>query len=212
MKMNAEARSKVYDEIGKLQLTLDPNPNRGLQYVKERLALCRAMQDRCGELMLLCSRALGDVLVEELVLKMEHRLSKTTASEQRVLSVMGEKEEHKVLVAMVKLTHTLLGRTASDIRLLADMTKEQLKLGEIDPKEAGLVKEVAVADLSDLLPSAEVSPPTVEKQVISEPESAILAVDESGGAEEVHEEPAEEPLNYEDLFGVLNGETSPRVL
>jgi len=212
MKMNAEAMSKVYDEIGTLRVVLDPNPNLGLQYVKERLALCRAMQDRCGELQLYCNRALGDVLSEGLVVKMEHRLSKTAASEQRVLSVMGEKVEHKMLADMVKMARTLLGRTAMDIRLLATLTTEQLKLGEIDPKEAGLVKEAVVTDLSDLLDPPEVSPPTVEKQVISDAESAILSVDVSGGGEAVHEEPAEEPLNYEDLFGVLNGETSPRVL
>lgn len=220
MKLTAAEITGVYDEIGSMRVDLDPDPNRGLQYVKERLTLCRAMQDRLGELLLQSSRALSAVLSEELALKMEKQLATTDSDQERqqreirLTRVLSDKDEHATLLKMLRLQHTLLGRTSQDIRLLADLTKEQIKLGEIDPKEAGLVKDVPTEDLSP-------TPPVVSSTT-SAPSEDVTLSPPLGIIEEMNvvvQTPVPFPglpvlagpepvTDFDTLFGALNGEHS----
>jgi hypothetical protein len=200
MKLTADQITAVYDELGTMRLDFDPNPNRGIQYVKERVALCKALRDRMGELLLKCSRAYADVLNEELVLKLENRLSPTTMLQQRIDVVGGEVQDHKLLVTMLKTQATLLSRTQMDIRLLASLTLEQIKLGEIDPKTAGIVQELAPTD---------VGPTGGENRVTSDNGSGIIVGRTEPPAGVVN---PEAPVNFEDLFGeVDDGRSTPRV-
>jgi hypothetical protein len=217
MKLSTAEITEVYEEIGQMRVQLDPNPNRGLQYVKERLTLCRAMQDRLGELLLLCSRAYSDVLTEELSVKTDKQLNPpppdTTIVAQRLVRIAADKEEHATLVKMLKLQHTLLGRTSQDIRLLADLTKEQIKLGEIDPHEAGLVEHVPPEDLSPVphVPpvdsSADQSSTLGPPSAIIESMNTVVALPQFPGPD-LPVMTTEPVTNYEELFGALNGKHS----
>jgi len=214
MKMTTAEITGVYDEIGRMRVDLDPNPNRGLQYVKERLTLCRAMQDRIGELTLQCNRALSEVLTEEIALKLEDQLASASVAAtdqlaQRRSRVAAEKEAHTTLTKMLRMQGTLLSRTAMDIRLLADLTKEQIKLGEIDPAEAGLVEEVQPEAMSPVPPVASSSDTDVtlgpQSAIIEEMNTVVAAPQFPVPELPVLHEPV---TNYEELFGALNGKHS----
>jgi hypothetical protein len=219
MQLTPAQITEVYEEIGTMRVVLDPDPNKGLQYVKERLTLCRAMQDRLGELLLKCSRALSDVLTEEIVVSAEIQLGGDVTTLRRRLSGIKQlKESHSTLFKMLKLQYTLLSRTSMDIRLLADLTKEQIKLGDIDPKDGGLVEEIQPGDLSpvDVVDLAPVEP-TVDELPANEsvtlgPPSAIIeemnAVLDAPQAP-IPEPPATEPVtSLDELFGALHGKHS----
>lgn len=222
--------TEIYEEIGNMRVDLDADPNKGLQYVKERLTLCRAMQDRLGELQLKAHRSLSQVWQEALTLRMEHELTPSGPLKQRLRVVEAEKQDHDLLVKMIRAQMQLLSRTSMDVRLLADLTKEQLKLGEINPNDADLVKEVSVEDISPVsgnLASMSVAVvgagadfDKLAAQV--EPKNApaqpgVETVDFNGpsGIMEDDQKPVpqtEPTVNFEDLFGDLHGETAaPRI-
>jgi hypothetical protein len=203
MKLTDAEMTQIYEEISLMRVGLDPNPNRGLQYVMERLTLCRAMQDRAAELLLRSRLALSEVLKETLVQKATHRLAETEVTTTRLEQLAIEKEAHATLVDLIKLQVALLTRTATDIRLLGKLTQDQIKLGEIDPEAAGLVTQVPVGDLSPVERApATVEPTGVMDDVTLGPPSAII--DRSAAmvaaTPELQAEPA---VNFEDLFGEL---------
>lgn len=221
-KLTATEITDVYDELGRMFIELDANPNRGLQYVKERLTLCRAMRDRGGELLLRCSRALSEVMGEELALRLEYQLAPATPLEQRIMGVVGEKKDHQLLLTMVKAQVSILSRTSMDIRLLADLTKEQIKLGEIDPKDGpGLVTDVTTKELADSIivpdPPPVPDPPVVEMTPMPftsdlQPVSTLSPPSDTIKGIEGEAPPAQEaPVDFDDLFGALNGQPGARL-
>lgn len=136
MKLTAEDVNAVYDEIGKMFVKVDADSTRGLQYCKERLTLCRAMQDRLNEVQLRVNRAVSDLWQEQLLRKVEHDLQPSAERKQYIAELELDKQQHQLLLKMITAKSQLLSRTSMDIRLLADLTKDQIKLGEIDPKES----------------------------------------------------------------------------
>lgn len=235
-KLTPSQITDVYEEIGKMRVTLDADPNRGLQYVKERLTLCRAMQDRMAELTLKASRALSDVWQEALTVRMEHELAPSGPLKQRLRQLDGEKQDHDLLLKMIKMQGQLLARTSMDVRLLADLTKEQIKLGEINPHDAGLVEPLTPADLSPVEPVQPQLPTTEEAQQAAAelsqtidaenltgffsgaevkangtPTPQFVETVDLGGPSGIMEGsakplPKTEAVNFDDLFGALNGE------
>lgn len=208
-KLTPEEITAVYDEIGKMHVELSPDTNKGLQYVKERLTLCRAMQDRLAELTLRVNRALSDVMTEALALKMKNALAPDTPTQQRMQVVEGERQDHLLLTKMLRMQAQLLSRTSMDVRLLADLTKEQLKLGEIDPKDApGLVQETNLADLSPTpasgaggggTPLSGTNGTSVIPVTFADPSATMEASEESS-------------IDFDDLFGALtNGQAASRI-
>lgn len=135
-RLTSDEVKAIYDEIGQMHVKVDADASKGLAYVKERLTLCRAMQDRCNELHLKANRALSEVWSELLVRKAEHDLTPSAVAKQRINELEEDKQQHNLLIKMIRAQSSLLSRTSMDIRLLADLTKEQIKLGEIDPKDA----------------------------------------------------------------------------
>lgn len=146
--MDSEAIQRAYDELAKMFVEVKPEPERGLAYISERLTLCRAMQDRVAELRLQANRALSVVMEQHLLLQHLHSVAPTPESKEKLNGLERQKQSLAMLAKMVAAQGQVLSRTAMDIRLLTDITKEQLKRGEINPNEApGLVKEESVGDM-----------------------------------------------------------------
>ena len=205
-KLTSEEITAIYNELSTLRVPLDADATKGLEYVKERLMMTRAAQDRCNELMLKVNRALSDVWQEKLVASQQQTLQPTSEGKARVANLDGERQEHVLLASMVKMQGQLLSRTAQDIRLLADLTKEQIKLGEIDPHVAGKEEKVSVTDIVDFAQDA------VEAAQKPAPEPSAKTVDlsdQSGIIGEVREQPLPQTdaVDFESLFGDLNVQT-----
>lgn len=139
----------AYDELSTMYVKLDASPERGLGYIRERLTLARAMQDRVGELRLKASCALTKVLEAQLLAQQMQLVEPSKANKDKIAKLEVQKQRHAMLVKMIAVQAQLLARTAMDIRLLKDLTTEQIKRGEIDPNESpGLVKAVTPADIA----------------------------------------------------------------
>lgn len=215
-----------------MHVPLDADATKGLQYVKERLMLVRAMQDRCNELRLKANRALSDVWQEHLIAKHEQTLKPSTDGKARVADIEGERMNHALLVSMVKAQSQLLSRTAMDIRLLSDLTKEQIRIGEIDPHVAGMVEEKTVADIAasttEVAPGTTVTGAAIIGKQPWPPEfggsagtptppspSKVQAIEtvDLGGGSGIMESGREQPLprtdavDLDSLFEDLNGQT-----
>lgn len=147
--LTTEEIEATYGELEKMFVSLDPRPELGLGYIRERLTLCRAMQDRASELRLKVNRELTDVFQRHWVAVQELEIKSTPEHKLRVRELDVVKNRHAMLAKMVGAQMQVLSRTAMDIRLLADITKQQLQRGEINPEEVpGLVKNVPVEALS----------------------------------------------------------------
>lgn len=209
-KLTSEEITAIYDELSTLHVPLDADATKGLEYVRERLMMVRAAQDRCHELLLKGNRALSDVWQEKLVASQQQTLQPTSEGKARVANLEGERQEHVLLVSMVKMQGQLLSRTAQDIRLLADLTKEQIKLGEIDPHVAGKVEEKSVTDLSNFVQDATAASQTTQINATnSAPASPVKTVDlsdPSGIIDEVREQPLPrtDAVDLDSLFGDLH--------
>lgn len=145
--MTDEDVELVYDELGRLFVEVKDEPERGLGYIRERLTLCRAMQDRAVELRLKVNRELSTTMDQ--LLRQQHLqdLAPTSQGKEQMSLLERQKQKLALLSKMIEAQATVLSRTAMDIRLLADLTKEQIKRGEIEPP-AELVREVPVNEIS----------------------------------------------------------------
>jgi hypothetical protein len=200
-KLTPEEITQVYEELGQMLVPLDPDANRGLQYVKERLTTCRAMLDRLGELRLQCSQAHRAVASDLLAVRLKYRLTPSDVVLQQMDLVKGEREDHQLLLSVIRSHAAMLASTRVDIGKLADMTKEQIKLGEIDPKDApGLVQPVAIEELAASMPSPSVT--------LGPPSDIIEGIQD---VQAPAEEGSDPPVDFEDLFGVLNGKPGSRL-
>lgn len=147
--MQPDEIETTYEELGKMFIALDSSPEKGLTYIRERLTLARAMQDRVAELRLKVNRALSSVMEQHLIAQQVYEIQSTPDNKKKVKELEVLKHRHVMLTKMIVAQSQVLSRTAMDIRLLADLTKEQIKRGEIDPHEApGLVKEVEVGEMA----------------------------------------------------------------
>ena len=145
--MTEQEIADVYAELEQMFVQLEADATKGLDYVRDRLLFCRAMQDRVVELQLRVNRALSTVLEQQILTQHEHEVQPDAGTKQRLQGLERQKIAHSMLAKMVRAQAQLLGRTSMDIRLLKELTTEQIKLGEIDPTGAGLTKEETVADL-----------------------------------------------------------------
>lgn len=147
--MTPDEIGQVYGELEQMFVPLEMSPERGLTYIRERLTMVRAMADRVAEIRLKVSRALSTVLEDHLVAQQIHEVQPTPDSKRRVKELEILKQRHTMLTKMVAMQAQVLSRTSLDIRLLADITKEQIKRGEINPNETpGMVKDVAAEALA----------------------------------------------------------------
>ena len=113
---------------------------KGLDYIRDRVALCRAMQDQTHELVLKTGRALSWVLEQLIYNKSAAQVAETDQereqAEIRVTEFEQWKASHAMVHTLVKRHGTLLNGTQRDIKLLADVMKQQIKLAEelgVDP-------------------------------------------------------------------------------
>lgn len=159
----------AYDELGKMYVKLDASPERGLGYIRDRLTLARAMQDRVGELRLKASIALTKVQEAQLVAQQLQLVDPSKETKAKIAELEVQKQRHAMLVKMIAVQAQLLSRTAMDIRLLKDLTTEQIKRGEIDPNESpGLVQPVSPADIAAGAGTGTLGPPPITTEELIE--------------------------------------------
>lgn len=148
--LTSEQIDDTYRELEKMFVALDPSPEKGLGYIRERLTLCRAMQDRAAEIRLKVNQQLTDVLQRHWVAQQTLEVQPTPENRLRVKQLDVDKQRHATLAKMVGAQLQVLGRTAMDIRLLTDITKEQMRRGEINPNEAPeLIKDIPVEQMAE---------------------------------------------------------------
>ncbi len=147
--MTSDEITQVYAELEQMFVPLDSSPERGMTYIKERLTMARAMADRVAEIRLRVHRALSVAMEDLLIAKQVQEIQPTPDHKQKVRQLEVLKQRHEMLSKMTNMQAQVLSRTTQDIRLLADITKDQIKRREINPDEApGLVHDVPATDLA----------------------------------------------------------------
>lgn len=153
----------IYRELETMFVRLEPEPERGLDYLKERLVFCRAMQDRLQEMRLKVNRAQSELMESKLVAQHTHSVDPEAVKKSDIATIDGVLQRVVMLGRMIGMQATVLSRTSMDIRLLADLTKEQLRRGQVNPHEApSLIREVPISELATVRTGAEerADPPT----------------------------------------------------
>lgn len=185
--LSSDEIERTYDELQTMFVEIDPRPELGLGYVRERVTFCRAMQDRLAEIRLRVNREWSETCERHLIARQTQEVAPSPEHKTRAAELKVAEQRHAMLAKMVAAQAQVLSRTAMDLRLLADITKEQIKSGEIDPKESpGLIADVTPAG-----PAAE---PVFEP---ASTEPATLAGDTLFGAENPPGQAAEpDPARY----------------
>lgn len=161
--LTAEEITATYGELETMFVPLRPEPELGLDYIKERLALCRAMQDRLAELRLKTNQHLTDVLERSLKAKALLEVQSTPDMKNSARELEIVKQRHAMLVKMIGYQMQVLGRTAMDIRLLHDITKQQIQRGEINPHDSPqIIQQVDPAEMVQEFSPSVIGP--IEKQ------------------------------------------------
>lgn len=143
--LTKERISQLYSELETLSVPLEKNPQRGLQYLREKIVECRTMQDRAAD-MLIQVRKLHPAVRTAVrnykgMLHLMEQLDPRRAEVNTSLSeVQDQDDEIRYLVEVIKAKQSNLKMTSSDIRLLYSVVEQQLKLGEIQPGRQGEVR------------------------------------------------------------------------
>ena len=194
---------QTYDLLDKMYVPVEENQIlRGLTYIRERTMLCRAMQDQCHDLRLRTMRANSWVL-EQLIFKKSLLLLAASDQEKKQLKVQVTELEqlkisHGILSRMVAAHLSVLNQTQRDIKVLGDVIKEQVKLGEaggVDPHEAeeALMTQVDLAQIgTSPAGTPHGAPDPLEPGEGQEPDPD--PADDDGTRPEPGDEPEEPPL------------------
>lgn len=127
----------TYELLEKMYVPVEENKmHRGLGYVRDRLTLCRAMQDQAHDLVLKTGRAYSWVQEQLIYAKSATLLAGSDQEKDQLKIKIGELEQQKVshnmLHTLVKRHTQILSGTQRDIKLLADVMQKQIKLAEED--------------------------------------------------------------------------------
>jgi hypothetical protein len=152
---------QTYNLLEKMYVPVEETQLQGMAYVKERLTLCRAMQDQCHDLRLKTLRAYSwvqeQLIYTDSLLRVSVSDQQQTQLKQKVSELKQQKVSHATLSRLVGLQYAILVQTQRDIKALLDIIKSQIKLGEeggIDPHEAEqLIQQVSVADIGQEAPA-----------------------------------------------------------
>lgn len=144
--LTKERISRLYEELETLSVPLEKNPQRGLQYLREKIVECRQKQDRVVDLLVQVRKLHPAVRTSVRNLKaMLHVLQPNDDRRPDVISqlsdVQDQDDEIRYLVEVIHAKRTNLSMTSSDIRLLYSVVEQQLKLGEIQPGRQGEVRD-----------------------------------------------------------------------
>ena len=166
-KLTDQQIDQLYDQLGKLHVTLENVPEKGLSYIKERLALCRAMQDQAQNLRLTTGQALSYVQTQRIFVKHAIPLAQSDQEKEQLKIKLSEREQecvsHGMLHRLVNATASALSQTARDIKLLGDVMIKQIKLGEmtdVNPADSPAVGREATFE--DMARGGSVSVPFVQ--------------------------------------------------
>ncbi len=178
---------QAYSLLEKMYVPLEESKTlQGLNYIRERLTLCRAMLDQCQDLRVRTMLAYSKVQEQVIFNKSQLLQARGNAQLEKQLKLKAmeleqQKVSHRTLSSMVAAQSAVLLQTQRDIKSLTDVMKVQLKLAEIggvDPHEAeeALVQQ---ADLSQI--GNPVGAPSVQISVGPEPGEQVKADDWDGG-------------------------------
>lgn len=181
-KLTDQQIEQTYEQLGKLHVTLENVPEKGLSYVKERLALCRAMQDQVQNLRLQTGQALSYVQTERIYVKHSIPLAQTDQEKEQLKIKLREREQdcvsHGMLHRLVNATASVLAQTSRDIKLLGDVMIKQIKLGEMtdvnpaDSQDVG--REATLEDMAAASP--QVASSVVSFEAATAPPSPMAGV------------------------------------
>lgn len=152
LELTDQTISKIYAELETLSVHLEQNPQRGLQYLNDKILECRRAMDRCTDLLTQVRRLHPGIRTSVRNLKAQLRLVGTNAQlaaelNEQLSTSQDQDDEIRYLVEVIKARLSNLTRTNSDIRLLWSVVELQIKLGEIQPgRLTGIRNETPVTD------------------------------------------------------------------
>jgi hypothetical protein len=149
----------TYDELEKMYVPIEARPDFGLPYARERLTICRAMQDRLQDLRLKTARAYSWVQEQLIFRKSQAQLAGSDQEKEQLKIQIAELEQlklsHGTLSRMISAQSAVLTSTNRDIKTLTDVIIKQMRLnagGGIDPHDADGADEplIQTVDLAAL--------------------------------------------------------------
>lgn len=183
MNLTEQQILQTYELLDKMYVKLEAHPDRpmGLAYIKERATFCRATLDQVHDLRLKVGRAYSWVQ-EQLIYRKSalHLAGSDQEKEQlkiQIAELEAQKVSHATLNRLVQAQASVLNGANRDIRLLADVTLKQMKLGDIDPNEAeSLVHNVSYDEMARMGEEfADVGGDSVERVMGASTETALFA-------------------------------------
>lgn len=135
--MIKEEVDRIYRELEAMVVPLDQTSERGPVYLKERLLVCRRMQDRVSGMLLKINQEFSRLKILCRALRASVALAgagvQAPALREELRTAEDDYDEVRYLAEAVEVKRANLRQTGSDIRLLAGIMAEGMRLGEVQP-------------------------------------------------------------------------------
>ncbi len=182
---------QIYMELETLAVPLQQDPQLGLNYLRERMIVCRSMQDRVSNILMEVNRDFGRirqaVRSQKAVLNLTNEANLQRPVRDRLDEFENEEDNLRYLMEAVKAKSSNLRMTSSDIRLLYGIVEQQIRLGEIQPgRHRPTQQEQPIpVELSEVTTAIDLSPPLPVKPLEEDPPPPLVLLAESDEMEDI---------------------------
>ena len=132
-RVTKEEISQVYQTLETLEIKLEQTPELGTEYLTDRLLECRQKQNTVTDLIVKANRAYSAsrqaVRAQEAICRMAGMSERAKEHRDDLAKMLDERDALKYLLEALAVRRANLGRTSSDIRLMAGIIDAERRPG-----------------------------------------------------------------------------------
>lgn len=191
--MTPQEIGAIYDQLDHLMIKLEQVAELGTEYLKTKLLECRQKQNTVTDLIVRCNRSYSAarmaVRAQEAACRVAGMSPRGAELRDELSKMLDERDSLKYLLEALSVRRANLGRTSSDIRLMAGIIEQESRPGNASAGQERPTK-APEKPVPTELPSLDV----VKIPTMAEFEQGIAEVIEKGKAEGTLPADDEQPL------------------
>lgn len=131
--MTPQEISQIYETLERLEIKLEQIPEMGTEYLKDKLLECRQKQNTVTDLIVKTNRAYSGsrmaVRAQEAAVRVAGMSARGAELREQLSTMLDERDSLKYLLEALSVRRANLGRTSSDIRLMAGIIEQESRPG-----------------------------------------------------------------------------------
>lgn len=192
--MTPEAISQTYEMLERLEIKLEQTPELGTEYLKDKLLECRQKQNTVTDLIVKTNRAYSGarmaVRAQESAVRVAGQSQRGPELRDELLKMLDERDALKYLLEALNVRRANLGRTSSDIRLMAGIIEQESRPGVAS---AGPERPKPAPPVPTALPPLDVPAATAPTGTFAEGIAEVVAKAKAEG--KINETPIVDPAD-----------------